>query len=375
VTSPADIDVRIALQREIPLVDAPDEGHNRWHPDIPPIAEIEPGQVVQADLRDGFDVQLGADSTAESVTAMDMNRGHPLTGPFYVQGAEPGDVLEVELLDVTPDPVGTTCIIPGFGLLADEFAEPFLAVWKIEDGVARSEHIPGIAIRGEPFVGLLGVAPSAQQLNAFADREAALAARGGIVVGPDPVSAVPAGGDPALHGLRTIPPRENGGNMDVKQARIGARVLLEVAVPGALLSLGDIHFAQGDGESCGVAIEVGGVVTFRTALRKSGQLEWRPTFPAFEYHEEPKAERREYIAATGIPLDADGVNGQFDVYRAAANALRELISYLTATRGLTREQAYVLVSVAADLRISSIVNTPNAVVAAVLPLDIFDHGG
>jgi formamidase len=124
-----------------------------------------------------------------------------------------------------------------------------------------------------------------------------------------------------------------------------------------------------------VAIEVGGVVTFRTALRKNGELGWRPTFPAFEYHEEPKAQRKEYIAATGIPLDADGVNGQFDVYQAAANALRELITYLTTTRGLTREQAYVLVSVAADLRISSIVNTPNAVVAAVLPLDVFDNEG
>lgn len=362
-----DRDIRLGL--EIPLVDAPDEGHNRWHPGIAPMARIRTGEVVRADLRDGLDGQLLPTTVAADVERMDMNRGHPLTGPFYVEGAEPGDVLEVEILGIDTADFGASCIVPGFGLLADRFSQPFVVRWTIAGGVARSQDLPGVAIPADPFIGLLGVSPSRERLAEFAEREAAIVRRGGFSLPPDEVSAVPAGGEPARDGLRTVPPRETGGNMDVKLARAGARVLLPVDVSGALLSLGDIHFAQGDGESCGVAIEIAGSVTFRCSLRRDG---WRPRFPAIEHTEPASSGSRPCFATTGIPIAEDGENRAQDVYEAARNALQELIDWLVATRGLTREQAYVLVSVAADLRISSIVNVPNPVVAAVLPLDIFD---
>jgi formamidase len=366
------VDVLVKLQRDASLYDTRDKGHNRWHPEVPPLAEIDVDQVVEADVRDGFDEQLDETSNDVSVAAMDLKRGHPLTGPFFVRGAEPGDVLEVEILDVQPDPVGTTCIIPGLGLLGDEFDSAFLVVWNIENGIARSDRLPGIAIRGEPFVGLIGVAPSQERLREFARRELDLSKRGGLVLLPDPESAVPSEGPAATHGLRTIPPRETGGNMDIKQARPGARVLLGVDVPGGLLSVGDIHFGQGDGESCGVAIEVSGVIRFRTRLCKARDAKWKPRFPALEYLEPAVARERAWIATTGIPVDTNGLNGYFDVYEAARNALRELVEFLVRERGLSFQQAYVLVSVAADLRISSIVNTPNAVVSAILPLDVFE---
>lgn len=363
------VDHDIRLRLELPLVDAPDEGHNRWHPGIEPMAHIRPGEVVRADLRDGLDGQLLPTTVASDILRMDMNRGHPLTGPFFVEGAQPGDVLEVEILAIETADFGASCIVPGFGLLADRFSEPFVVRWTVAGGVARSQDLPGVAIPADPFVGLLGVSPSRQRLAEFAEREAEIARRGGFSLPPDAVSAVPVDGEPARDGLRTVPSRETGGNMDVKLVRAGARVLLPVDVPGALLSLGDIHFAQGDGESCGVAIEIAGSVTFRCALRRDG---WRPRFPAIEHVEPASSGSRPCFATTGVPIAADGENRDMDVLEAARNALQELIDWLVATRGLSREQAYVLVSVAADLRISSIVNVPNPVVAAVLPLDIFE---
>ncbi len=305
---------------------------------------------------------------------MDMKLGHPLTGPFYVRGAEPGDILEVEVLELVPDEFGTTCIIPGFGLLADDFPSSRVTVWTIENGIARSEQLPGLAIPGEPFLGLVGVAPSHARLVDFAQREAELARRGGVALPPDPESAVPAQGRPASEGLRTIPPRETGGNMDVKEVGVGARVLLPVDVPGALLSLGDMHFAQGDGESCGVAIEVSGRATVRTRVRPARESAWRPRYPAILYNDGEDGTGRPWIATTGIPIGSDGANADFDVYLAAQNAGRELVAYLSMVHGLTPEQGYVLFSVAANLRISSIVNAPNAVVSAHLPLDIFEEG-
>jgi formamidase len=181
-----------------------------------------------------------------------------------------------------------------------------------------------------------------------------------------PASALPAF---AASGLRTIPPRESGGNLDVRQLTAGSRLFLPVEVPGALFSVGDLHLAQGDGEVCGSAIEIAGAITVRLGVRR--QPRWLPRFPAFEA---PGGPGRPSFATTGIPLTDEGSNESLNVGLAARRALLELIDYLVAVRGLDREAAYVLCSVAADLRISQVVDVPNALVSALLPLDVFEDG-
>jgi formamidase len=364
-------DHRIEIDATRPLIDDPANGHNRWHPAIAPVLEVEPGETVHCRLRDGLDVQIGPDSTTDDVLAMDLNRGHPMTGPVLVRGAEPGDLLDVEILAVTPAEWGYTIVMPNLGALDYRFSEPFVVKWDLRGGVARSPDLPGVAIPGEPFLGVIGVAPSLQRVRQFAAREQALLDTGALVMPPDARSAVPGAGVAATDGLRTVPPRENGGNMDVKQLTAGTRVTFAVEVPGALFSVGDPHFAQGDGESCGVAIEMAAETTLRFGLRKADQVRWRPSNPVFEYTA-PAATARRYVATTGISLDRDGSNRFLDVFAAARNALDELVDYLVDERGYTENQAYVLVSVAADLKISEIVDVPNALVSAAIPLDIFE---
>jgi formamidase len=238
--------------------------------------------------------------------------------------------------------------------------------------VARSAELPGIAIRGRPFLGCVAVAPSPKLCAEAARREQALADRGGPVLGPQPRSAVPAHEPYASQALRTIPPRENGGNLDVAQVREGSRLLLPVHVPGAMLSVGDLHFAQGDGEVCGTAIEIPGTVTLEVSVRAADMLRWRPRFPAIEYTQARRPTPRPCFETMGIPLSDEGENESMDATLAARRALLELIGWLEAERGLTREQGYVLASVAADLRLAEVVNVPNALVTCCLPLDVFD---
>jgi formamidase len=334
--------------------------HNRWHPDVEPVASVAPGSAVTIETRDGLDGQLGRDSVHGD--ALEIARGviHPLTGPIHVERAEPGDVLEVEFLEYETADFGITCVLPGFGLLADELPGPYLVKWEISDGAARSEDMPGITIAGGAFAGVAGVAPSHDLLEEIRRREGAIAERGGPVSAPFPEHAVP---QSAAGGLRTIPPRETGGNLDIRQLVAGSRLYLPVSVPGALFSIGDLHFAQGDGEVCGTGIEVAGAATVRLQVLHSPG--WRGRFPWFETPARPAAERAS-VATTGIPVDS-----AMDVGAAARAAVVELIDYLVARRGLSREQAYVLCSVAADLRLSEVVDVPNPLVAAVLPLDVF----
>ena len=191
-------------------------------------------------------------------------------------------------------------------------------------------------------------------------RETLLVSSGFAVLAPDPSSAFPSGGATADSGLRTAPPRETGGNIDIKQLTAGSVVTLPVDVPGALFSAGDCHFAQGDGEVTGTAIEITGKVRLRFSVVKPAEQLWQPRFPTFEYREEPTRIARRYIGTTGIPVNSDGQNGYLDLTMAAEEAVREMIACLVGTRGLTRAQAYVLVSVAGDLRISECVDVPNA---------------
>jgi formamidase len=365
--------LHIGVAREESIVVRPDNSHNRIWPDLTPIATIEPGDEIELELRDGMDGQLSPSSDACSLETIDLDANHPLTGPIEVRGARPGDVLVVGVRRIEPDGFGATAVIPGFGLLGDLFHEAFLARWQIQDGVARSPELPGIAIPGRPFLGCVVAAPSPELFTRAARREQALAQRGGAVLGPQPRSAVPAQEPYASQALRTIPPRENGGNLDIAQVRAGSRLLLPVHVPGALVSVGDAHFAQGEGEVCGTAIEIAATVTLEVSLRPAESLRWRPRFPAVEYTEVPLERPRPCFETTGISLGDKGENESMDVTLAARRALLELIGWLEAERGLTREQGYVLASVAADLRVAEAVNIPNALVTCSLPLDVFEH--
>jgi formamidase len=356
--------VRIRVDSSRPLADEPGSGHNRWHPDLEPIASVRPGNELTLETRDGLDVALGPDSGVEDVLRIDLGVPHPLTGPVFVEGAEPGDLLEVELLEFESAGFGVSCIVPGFGFLADVFTEPYLVKWTIGDGHARSDDLPGVAIPEALFPGVIGVAPSHELMARMYARESELRGRGGAVADDAPEVAIPPG---AADGLRTIPPRETGGNVDIPQLVAGSRAFFPVHVPGALWSIGDLHYAQGEGETCGVALEVAGAATVRFGLRKAAG--WPLTYPAYET---PARPGRRAFATTGLPIAPDGTNHSLDLTLATRNAVLEMIAYLGHAYGLSPEQAYVLVSVAVDLRLSEIVDVPNPLVSALLPLDIFE---
>ncbi len=360
-----------AFDVRTPLLESAVEGHNRWHPEIPPIAHVAPGETVTFDVRDGLDGQVTAESTLASLAELDLNRAHPLTGPFYIDGAEPGDLLLIEVLEIESDQFGWTTVSPGFGLLSDQFTEPFVVRWHIENGVARSPDLPGVAIPGEPFLGVMGVAPSRDRLARFSEREEELSRRGRTFWLPDIDGAVPSTAPIAAEGLRTVPPRETGGNLDIKQLTAGSRLALPVEVPGALFSAGDAHFAQGDGETCGTAIEIHARARVRFGVRKAADISWSSRYPFFEFTDQPAPERH-YFVTTGLPIDSEGNNEYLDLTLAAKVAVEEMVAYLTDERGYTPEQAYVLVSVAADLRASEVVDVPNVIVSVMLPMDIFD---
>jgi formamidase len=348
----------LRIDRSRPLHLGAERGHNRWHPGLEPVASIEPGDEVTFEIRDSRDRLIGPDSDHGDLLGVPAI-AHPLTGPLEVRGAEPGDVLELRVLAYETDDFAWTAIWPGSGFLGDLFDRPFLARWELAGGVARSEQVPGVAVPACVHAGVIGVAPSWELCERARAREAVL----GTANAPSPEHAWP---PEAADGLRTYPPRENGGNMDIRDLGPGARLWLPVHVPGALLSVGDLHFAQGDGEVCISAIETGGAATFRVGLRRDG---WLPRFPCYEAPPRPP---RAMFATTGIPLADDGRQGDLDLNLATRRALLELLGWLERERGLVREAAYVLMSVAAELRISELVDAPNALVSAALPLDVFE---
>ena len=353
--------------------DEPVKGHNRWHPDIPPALKVDPGEEVVLQTRNAFDGGVTPSSTSDDIRSVDLNLVHPLKGPVYVRGAAPGDLLEVSILSIEPAAWGFTTILPGFGFLRDLFLEPYVVHWNIGDGYAESPELPGVRVPGAPFMGTIGVAPSRKLRQEVLLREDELRRRGGAVLGPEPNGAVPASEPLASEGLRTVPPRENGGNMDIKQLTAGVRLLLPVFVDGALFSAGDAHFAQGDSECCGTAIEMDCTLHASFQVRKGEAARRNLRFPIFErddYFMAPEmAARRRFIATTGMCI-ADGVNESEDATLAARHALLNMIQILT-ERGWSREQAYCICSVVVDLKLSEIVDVPNFVVSAFLPLDIF----
>ena len=302
---------------------------------------------------------------------------HPLTGPVYVEGALPGDLLEVEIVEVLPDSYGYTVQVPGFGFLRDVFVEPFMVRWDLADGWATSADLPGVRIPAAPFMGTIGLSPGHQALRAITAREQAALDRGGFVLPPSAAGAVPADPLIAPEALRTIPPREQAGNVDIKQLGAGTRLLIPVDTPGALFSAGDAHFAQGDCETCGTAIEMRATLRVRFAIlpgeaREKGIRD--PRFSRTDYWVAPEyAVPRRFSATTGTSVSRDGEVRAEDATLAARNALLNMIDLL-AERGWSRQQAYAICSVAVDLRVSQLVDVPSFLVSAFLPEDIFVGG-
>ena len=334
-----------------------------------------PGDEVVLETRDALDGQITLEATAETVGAANLDVVHPLTGPVHIEGAAPGDLLEVEILEVIPDSFGFTVQVPGFGFLREEFPDPYVVRWDIADGWATSPDLPGVRIPGAPFMGTIGLSPGPESLRRITEREQAALDRGGFVLPPSPAGAVPA--DPAIAGtaLRTVPPREQAGNVDIKQLTAGSRLFIPVDAPGALFSAGDAHFAQGDCETCGTAIEMSATLRVRFQVHEGEARAKGITAPRFartEYWVAPEyAAPRRFYATTGMSVDRDGrtVVAE-DTTLAARNALLNMIDHL-GERGWNRQQAYAICSVAVDLKISQLVDVPSFLVSAFLPLDIF----
>ncbi|MDG7007761.1 MAG: acetamidase/formamidase family protein [Nitrososphaerota archaeon] len=295
--------------------------HYKWNKDHTPASVVNPGDTVRFDANDVLSWQLTAKSESSDLNSLDTEKLYPLAGPVYVKGAEPGDALVLDILGVKVDDFGWTAILPGLGLL-DEFKDPFLYKWGLKDKrFARFEK--GIRIPIRPFCGVLGVAPA--KAGSF----------------------------------DVMPPGSHGGNMDIRHTTAGSRVRLPVQVEGALFSTGDIHAAMGDGEICVCAIECAGSVSIRFGLEKGARLRFPEYFTKGE-----RSPMKGWYVTTGIGDDLMG---------AAKESARGMINHLTKTYGLTKEEAYVLCSVAADLRIHEVVDQPNWVVGTMVPLDIFPN--
>ena len=363
----------IRIDRQKRLAAEPGCGHNRFHPDIAPIAEIGEGEEVALETRDALDGQLKPGTTVADFVSLDAGAVHPLTGPVYVKGAVPGDILEIEFTDIIAQPVAFSAIIPGLGFLRDVMTEPFLVHWQLTDGWATSADIPSVRIPGAPFMGVSGVAPSAAKLTEWTAREQRVIDKGGLAFPPDPAGAVPAG-PCGIAGLRTLPPRENGGNFDVKQLTKGAKLFLPVFKEGGLFSTGDGHFAQGDGEVCVTAVEMGATAVVRFKVHKGLANTRKFTSPVFSrtsYFIDPRyAVPERFLGVMGMPINQAGEIEAENLTLACRNAVLNMMELLQ-ERGFSREQAYVVCSVAVDLRISNVVDVPNYVVSALLPEAIF----
>ena len=300
---------------------ARDRFHLAWDPAIPAIETVESGSVVEFDMLDASGGQLLSTSTVEDLGRLDFDKVDQVNGPVAVAGAEPGDTLQIELLEFDPADWGWTANIPGFGLLADQFPDPYLRITNVPRAGERAEFLPGGRVPIVPFCGEIGVAP---------------------VDGP----------------RSTIPPDVHGGNMDTRHLTAGATLFLPVFHAGARLSMGDGHAAQGDGEVCGTGIET----PMRALVRLTVRKDLHVTGPEFLTADVATPVGRRYAT--------DGVGP--DLNEAARDAVRRMIDWLGREHGISAIDAYLLASVAIDLRISEIVDMPNVIVTAHCPLSLFE---
>jgi formamidase len=367
---------------------------NRLHPDIPMATHAEPGQTIIFKTRNAWDTELdpSSDYTDSRGPGPHLGATHPMTGPVHINGAKAGDVLAVTILDIAPGRFGKTQLLGG-AFVADQVKGPASALWRLNRREAITDDIPGVRIPNGNFPGIVTVLPGPGQHRSMLAREAKLAAHGGAVAPPDPQGAVPAAicgpqGRRRDECLRTIPPREHGGNLDIRYLGVGVTIYLPCYLSGCGLAFGDAHYAQGDGEVAGTAIEMDADITVTTRVIQDG-----PQLARGPHYEGPARlldiPSRRFYATTGFPIKREGEvppdlaylasdkvanleNLSKDISLAARNALLEMIEYMVANHGLTPQQAYLVASVAVDLRIGQVVDVPNVGVTAILPLDIFD---
>ncbi len=289
--------------------------HCKFSRTIPPVLRVPSGSIIEVHTKEATDGQLTVDSTVDDLVQVKLDPIHPLTGPIYVEGAEVGDVLAVKLIDIEVGDWGWSAIFPDFGFLADEFTEPYLKTFSLKGGGNAARFTSNISIPLRPFPGVMGVAPDTDEL------------------------------------LSTIPPRANGGNMDNPYLTEGATVYFPVLVEGALFSIGDTHAVQGMGEVCGTAIEAPMTIILELTVQKGGRS-----------IAEPEYETEDFYAVTAFAETLD---------EAARKAVRYMVGYLVAERGLDRNEAYVLCSLAGDLIIAEVVDVPHVHVAMHMPKHIF----
>ena len=366
---------------------------NRLHPDIPMAARAAPGQSILFHTRDARDVIGAAAQQGEEPDTLigDFSRVHPITGPVHIVGAEAGDVLKVTINSIDP---GSYAWSTGgsSGFIPDLVDGQSMVIWRLNREYAETDDIPGIRIPNASFPGVITTLPGANDHRRMLERERALANAGGRVSlpmpeGADPVALCGPRGPASEECLRTIPPREHGGNMDIRYLKAGVSVYLPCFIDGCGLAIGDLHYAQGDGEVSGTAIEMSADVWVTTEVLKDGpDLSRGPHYEGSSQLLDIPSRR--FYAVTGIPikdavevppdmayLNSDVIAGlenlSNDINLAARNAIDGIVDYISTTYGYTRQQAYVIASVSVDIRISQLVDAPNVGVTALLPLDIF----
>jgi formamidase len=372
-------------------------GHNRWHPDIPAQVHVKPGDSFRVDCREWFDGAIVNDDSAEDVRDAPLSTVHVLSGPFAIEGAEPGDLLIVDILDIGAIPQetgplagqgwGYTGIFAkqnGGGFLTDQFPDAYKAIWDFSGQTATSRHVPHVSFTGIMHPGLMGTAPSAELLQRWHAREGDLIATDPdrvppLALPPEPNDAILADltGDEydrvAADGARTAPPRENGGNQDIKNFTKGSRVFYPVFVPGANLSMGDLHFSQGDGEItfCG-AIEMGGYLDLHVDLIKGGMETYGMNENTVFMPGNVDPQYSEWLAFSGTSVTLDDKQHYLDSHLSYQRACLHAIDYLTKF-GYTPEQVYMILGAAPiEGRLSGVVDIPNSCSTVYVPTAIFD---
>jgi len=363
--------------------------HNRWHPDIPMVATVKPGDDFIVECVDWTGGQIANNDSADDVRDVDLTKVHFLSGPVGVEGAEPGDLLVVDILDIGAFEEsqwgfnGFFSKQNGGGFLTEHFPEAQKSIWDFKGMFTSSRHVPGVEFAGLIHPGLIGCLPSKEMLAEWNKREKAL-----VDTDPErvpPLAALPYGETAhmgrmspddakaaAEEGARTVPPREHGGNCDIKDLSRGSKVYFPVYVEGGGLSVGDLHFSQGDGEItfCG-AIEMAGWIHMRVSLIKDGMSKYSIKNPIFKPSPiTPKYD--DYLIFEGISVDEEGEQHYLDVHVAYRQACLNAINYLTKF-GYTPAQAYAILGVApVQGHISGVVDIPNACATLWLPTDIFE---
>ncbi|MCA0158100.1 acetamidase/formamidase family protein [Tsukamurella sp. M9C] len=374
-------------------------GHNRWHYAIPPAVTVKPGDTFRVHCREWFDGAIHNDDSAEDILNAPLTTVHTLSGPIAVEGAKPGDLLIVDIVDVGPIPQedsgplagqgwGYTGIFAkenGGGFLTDQFPDAYKAVWDFTGHTATSRHVPHVSFTGIIHPGLMGTAPSKDLLARWNAREAALIATDPdrvppLALPPEPNDAIlgtltgDAFAAAAAEGARTAPPRENGGNQDIKNLTRGTRVFYPVFVDGANLSVGDLHFSQGDGEItfCG-AIEMGGFIDLHVDIISGGMETYGVSENAIFLPGGDVGPRYEqFLAFSGTSVTLDGEQRYLDSHLSYQRACLHAIDYLTKF-GYSPEQAYLLLGAAPiEGRLSGVVDIPNSCATVYIPTSIFD---